>query len=53
MESKYELKEIDIKNYYFDDIIEVDEYINANRILLDEKSYENNLVYKILHKTFI
>ena len=40
MENKDELKEIDIKNstcYYFDDIMEVDDYINVDRILLGEK----------------
>ena len=44
MESKNELKEIDIKNctcYYFDDII-TDRYIYSADILLDEKIYENN-----------
>ena len=30
--------------------MEVDEYINVERILLDEKSYENVLVYNILYK---
>ena len=43
MESKDELKEIDIKNlmcYYFDDIIKnVDIYFS--NILLDKKLYEN------------
>ena len=45
MESKDELKEIDVKNrtcYYFDDIISVGG-INFSDILLEEKSYENNL----------
>ena len=43
MESKDELKEIDIENrvcYRFDDIIR-DIYINFDNILLDEKLYEN------------
>ena len=42
MESKNELKEIDIKNctrYYFDDIIKAID-INFNDILLDEKLYK-------------
>ena len=48
MESKDELKEMDIKNctcYYFNDIIQ---YIDINfEILLDEKLYENISVYDI------
>ena len=51
VESKNELKEIDIKNckcYYFDDIMRVID-INFDNILLDEKlyknSYENILIY--------
>ena len=54
MESKNELKEIDIKNhmcYYFDDIIRFwDRDIEFKDILLDEKSYEtyeNNSIYGI------
>ena len=53
MESKDELKEIDIKNrmcYYFDDIInDVDIYFSD--VLLDEKLYENISVYDISNKT--
>ena len=53
MESKDELKEIDIKNgtcYYFDDIIkDVDIYFSD--ILLDEELYENISVYDISYKT--
>ena len=30
--------------------MEVDEYINIDRTLLDEKSYKNILVYNILYK---
>ena len=54
MESKDELKEIDIKNrmcYYFDAID-----INSDNILFDEKSYrtyENILIYDISYKTFM
>ena len=48
MESKDELKEMNIKNctcYYFNDIIQ---YIDINfDILLDEKLYENISVYDI------
>ena len=42
MESKDELKEIDIKNrtcYYFDDIMKA-RYINSSKTFLDQK-YEN------------
>ena len=38
--------------YYFKDIIEIEEFDFGN-ILLDEKSYENVLVYDISHKTLI
>ena len=53
MESKNEIKEIDIKNrgcYCFDYIIN-DADINFSNILLDKKLYENIPVYDILHKT--
>ena len=53
MESKDELKEIDVKNRtcsYFDDIIkDLDLYLSD--ILLEEKSYENISVYDISYKT--
>ena len=48
-----DLKEIDIKNracHYFDDIINGTD-INFSDILLDEKLYENILVYGISYKT--
>ena len=59
MESKYELKEIDIKNrmcYYFDDIIRFwNRDIDFSDTLLDEKlckkKYENILIYDFSHKT--
>ena len=59
MESKNELKEIDIKNrtcFYFDGIIRFwDRYIDFSEILLEEKlynrKYENILIYDILYKT--
>ena len=56
MESKDELKEIDIKNrtcYYFDDIM-TDKDIYSGDILLDKKSnntYENLLIYHTSRKT--
>ena len=55
MERNDELKEIDIKNrmcYYFDDIIKIEDFV-LNDILIDEKSYENILVYNSLCKTII
>ena len=48
--------EFNIKNrmyYYFDNIMEVDEYITVDIILLDEKSYKDTLVYNILYKNFM
>ena len=56
MENKDEFQKINIKNrtcYYFDKIMDVDDDINVDRILLDEKSFENNLVYNILYKKFM
>ena len=38
--------------YYFDNIIEVESF-DFDKILLDEKSYKNNLAYDILYKTLI
>ena len=55
MESNDNLIEIRIKNrwcYYFDDIIKVEEF-NIDNFLIDEKSYENILVYSILCKNLI
>ena len=55
MDSKDELKEIDIKNctcYYFDDIMKVGGIAFSN-ILLEEKSYENISIYDISYETFI
>ena len=52
MESNEKLKEIAIKNrtcYYFDDITEIEDF-DTDRIWIDEKSYENILVYNISHK---
>ena len=54
MEINVELKEINIKNrtcYYFDDIIKIEDF-NLDDTLIDKKSYENILVYKISYKTF-
>ena len=53
MVSKYESKEIDIKDYacyYFDDVIK-DIDINFSDILLDEKLYQNISAYGISYKT--
>ena len=58
MNSKNELKEIDIKNhtcYYFDDTMRVKD-IDFDNILLDEKSYrtcKNMLIYGISYKLFM
>ena len=58
MESKDELKQIDIKNrpfHYFDDIVRV-VAIDFGNILLDQKScktYESILIYDISYKTFM
>ena len=55
MESKNELKEIDIKNrtyYYFDDTMRIDN-IYFNNVLLHEKSCENVLIYDISSQTFM
>ena len=55
MDSNDELKKINIKNrtcYYFDDIIKTQDG-NLRNILVDEKFYENILVYNILHKNLI
>ena len=50
-----ECKEVRIKNhtcYYFDDIIELEDF-DLDNILIDEKSYENILIYNISYKTLI
>ena len=58
MESKTELKEIDIKIrtwYYFDDLMR-DTDVYFGDILLDEKSYktyQNISIYDISYKTFM
>ena len=55
MDSNDELKDINIKNrrcYYFNDIIKNEDF-DLDNISLDEKSYENILVYNISYKTLI
>ena len=55
MDRNDKLKEIDIKNrtcYYFDHIIKIEKF-NLDNILIDEKSYENILVYNISYKILI
>ena len=58
MESKDELKQIDIKNHpfrYFDDTVRVVD-IDFGNILLDQKSYktyESILICDISYKTFM
>ena len=55
MESRNELKEIDIKThtcYYFNDIIKIEDF-DLDSILIDEKLKENVLVYNISCKSLI
>ena len=55
MDSNDELKETDLKNrtcYYFDDIVKIENF-NINNILIDEKPYENILVYNSSYKSLI
>ena len=55
MESNEDLKQINIENrtsYYFDDIIKIKDS-DLDNILIDEKSYENILIYNISYKTLI
>ena len=55
MDSNDEIKEINIKNhacYYVDEMIKIKDF-NVDNIVTDEKSYENFLVYDILHKSLI
>ena len=50
-----ELKQINIKNcacYYFDDILKIEDF-DIDKILIDEKSYKNILVYNISYKSLI
>ena len=52
MESKDELKEVDIKNrtrYYFNDTMRVSD-IYFDNISLDEISFENIFIYEVLCK---
>ena len=54
MDSKDELKDIDTKNctwYYLDGMKVID--IDFSDISLNKKSYENILIYDILHKTLM
>ena len=55
IESNGKLKEINIKNhtcYYLDDIIKIDNF-DLDNILINQKSYENILVYNIFCKILI
>ena len=50
-----EFKKVCIKNptcYYFNDIIALEDF-DLNNILINEKSYENILIYDISYKTLI
>ena len=55
MESNDKLKEIDIKSrtcYYFNNMIKTEDF-DFNNTLIDEKPYENILVYSISYKILI
>ena len=55
MKSNDKLKQIDVKSrmcYFFDDITKVEGF-DLDSILIDEKSFENILVYNILYKSLI
>ena len=55
MENNDKLKEIDIKSrtcYYFNNTIKTEDF-DFNNTLIDEKSYENVLVYSISYKILI
>ena len=55
MESNGKLKEVNVKTrtcYYFEDIIKFEDS-DLDNILIDEKSFENILVYSISYKTLI
>ena len=50
-----EFKKVCMKNrkcYYFDDILKLKDF-DIDNILIDEKSYENILIYEITYKTLI
>ena len=50
-----EFEEVRIKNrtcYYFNDIIKLEDF-DLDNILIDEKSYENILIYNISYKPLI
>ena len=53
MKNNNELKETNIKQftcYHFDDTVNIND-IDLNNILIDEKSYENILIYDVSYKT--
>ena len=55
MKSNDKLKEVDIKNrtcYYFDEITKIGDFYLDN-ILIDEKSYEDILVYNVSYESLI
>ena len=50
-----EFNNVRIKNrtcYYFDDIIKLEDF-DLDKILIDEQSYENFVIYDISYKTLI
>ena len=53
MESNDKLKDIKIRTcYYFDDIIKINDF-DLDKIFIDERWYENILVYNISYKSLI
>ena len=53
MNSNNKLEKSDVKNHafcYFDDIINIID-LDLDNILLNEKSYENILIYDVVYKT--
>ena len=52
MGNNVELKEINIKSCYVDDIIKI-KVFNLDNILIDEKWYEKILVYNISYKNLV
>ena len=53
MESNDKLKDIKIRTcYFFDDIIKINDF-DLDKIFIDERWYENILVYNISYKSLI
>ena len=55
MEKNTKFKQVYINNgtcYYFDDIIKIENFV-FNNVLLDEKLYQNILIFDVVYKTLI